>query len=96
MYLAAQFSPQSQWPGQEHEIPVLKEPGNGGILVLNIQMIAQIRRCAANNAPLLPKDRAVSRKIFPFHRIAKKMAATGSSNIHLYQRDISSLKLRTF
>ena len=75
MYLAAQFSRQSQWPGQEHEIPVLKEPRNGGILVLNIQMIAQKRRCAANNAPLLPKERAVSRKIFPFSKTLNDIAS---------------------
>ena len=57
--------------------------------------MAQSTLCAARDAALFPKLRAVSKKIFPFHLIAKKTEATGSKRNHLYHLCMSTLKIRT-
>ena len=95
MYPAARFSPHMQWPRHEQDIPVLWEPGNGGTLVRYKYTTAQMTLCAASEAALFPKDRAVSSHTFPFHLMAKNTDCTGSKRNHLYQRCISILNMST-
>ena len=58
--------------------------GAGGTLHRNIQQMAQTTRWADSAAPLFPKEYAKSRKIWPFHLMAKKGAKPGSMSKNRY------------